>query len=72
MTKPDPGSSRINEDSTAVVVGGADFGLGQLYRQTSKREQAQEHLTIATTMYREMDMQFWLEQAEVEIKESTK
>ena len=34
-----------------------------------KREQAQEHLTTATTMYREMDMQFWLEQAEAEMRE---
>ena len=28
-----------------------------------------EHLTTATTMYREMDMAFWLEQAEAEMKE---
>jgi tetratricopeptide (TPR) repeat protein len=41
------------------------LGLGKLYRRTGKREQAQEHLTTATTMYREMDMGFWLEQAEV-------
>ena len=26
----------------------------------------QEHLTTATTMYREMDMQFWLERVEAE------
>src|SRR5262245_18407262 len=31
-------------------------GLGKLYRRTGKREQAQEHLTTATTMYREMEM----------------
>jgi hypothetical protein len=37
------------------------------YRPRSKREQAQDHLTTATTMYREMDMRFWLEQAEVEM-----
>ena len=42
------------------------LGLGKLYRRTGKREQAREHLTIATTMYREMDMRFWLEQAEGE------
>jgi len=41
------------------------LGLGKLYRLTGQREQAREHLTTATTMYREMDMQFWLEQAEV-------
>ncbi len=36
-------------------------------RVRGKREQAQEHLTMAVTMYREMDMRFWLEQAEVEM-----
>ena len=40
------------------------LGLGKLYRRTSGREQAQEHMTIATTMYREMGMTYWLEQAE--------
>ena len=28
-----------------------------------------EHLTTATTTYREMDMRFWLEAAEVETRE---
>ena len=37
-----------------------------LYRGTGKREQAQEHLTTATTMYREMDMRYWVEQAKRE------
>ena len=32
-------------------------------------EQAREHLTTAATMYREMDMRFWLEQAEAEMTE---
>jgi hypothetical protein len=40
-----------------------DLGLGKLYRRTGKREQAQEHLTTATTMYREMGMTYWLEKA---------
>ncbi len=29
-----------------------------------------EHLTTAMTMYREMAMQFWLEQAEAETRKS--
>ena len=33
-----------------------------------KREPVQEHLGTAATMYREMNMRFWLEQAEAEIK----
>ena len=36
-----------------------------LYRRTDKREQAREHLATATTMYREMEMTYWLEKAEV-------
>jgi predicted N-acetyltransferase YhbS len=43
------------------------LGLGKLYRRTGTREQAQEHLTTATTMYREVDMRFWLEKAEAEM-----
>src|SRR5262249_46088345 len=42
------------------------LGLGKLYRRTGKREQAHEHLTTATTMYREMGMTYWLEKAEAE------
>ncbi len=44
-------------------------GLGKLYQRTGKRQEAQEHLTTATTMYREMGMTYWLEQAEREMKE---
>jgi tetratricopeptide (TPR) repeat protein len=44
------------------------FGLGKLYRRIGKREPAREHLTTATAMYREMDMGFWLTQAEAEMR----
>ena len=50
------------------LVAHCHFGLGMLYRRTGKREQALEHVTAATTMYREMDMRFWLEQAEAELR----
>jgi tetratricopeptide (TPR) repeat protein len=46
------------------LVAHCHLGLGKLYQHTGKREHAGEHLTTATTMYREMDMRFWLEQAE--------
>ena len=49
------------------LVAHCHLGLGKLYRRTGKRDQAHEHLTAATTMYREMDMRFWLEQAEAEL-----
>jgi tetratricopeptide (TPR) repeat protein len=55
------------ERSMRPLVAHCHLGLGKLYRRTDKREQAQEHFTTATTMYREMDMRFWLEQAEVEL-----
>ncbi len=44
------------------------LGLGKLYRRTDKREQAQEHLSTATTMYREMGMTYWLEKADSEMR----
>ena len=49
------------------LVAHCHLGLGKLYRRTGKRQEAQEHLTTATTMYREMDMRFYLEQAEAEM-----
>ena len=51
------------------LVAHCHLALGKLYRRTGKREQAREHLTTATTMYREMDMTYWLEQAEAEMRE---
>jgi hypothetical protein len=53
------------------LVAHCHLGLGKLYRRTGKREQAHEHLTTATTMYREMDMRFWLEQVEAEMRDLT-
>ena len=49
------------------LVAHCHFGLGQLYRRTSDRVKAQEPLTTAATMYREMGMSFWLEKAEAEL-----
>jgi tetratricopeptide (TPR) repeat protein len=48
------------------LIAHCHLGLGKLYRRIGQREQAQEHLTTATTLYREMDMRFWLEQAEAD------
>jgi tetratricopeptide (TPR) repeat protein len=45
------------------------LGLGQLHQRGGRAEQAQTHLTTARTMFREMDMRFWLERAEAEAKE---
>src|SRR3990172_6544264 len=45
------------------LVAHCHLGLGKLSRRTGEREEAREHLTTATTMYREMDMRFWLDKA---------
>jgi hypothetical protein len=46
------------------LVAHCHLGLGKLYRRTGTREQAQEHVATATTLYRDMGMTYWLEQAE--------
>jgi len=51
------------------LVAHCHLGVGKLYQRTGRGEQAKEHLTTATTMYREMDMTYWLEQAEAEMRE---
>ena len=51
------------------LIAHCHLGLGKLYHRTDKHDRAQEHLTTATAMYRELDMRFWLEQAEAEMKE---
>jgi class 3 adenylate cyclase/tetratricopeptide (TPR) repeat protein len=44
-------------------------GLGKLDQRTGKSERAGEHVVAAMTMYREMGMTYWLEQAEAEMRE---
>ena len=51
------------------LVARCHLGLGKLSRRIGKRQEAQEHLTAAATMCREMGMQFWLEQAEAEMRQ---
>lgn len=51
------------------LVAHCHLGLSTAYRRTNRREQAQEHLTTATTMYRAMGMTYWLEKAEAEIRD---
>jgi tetratricopeptide (TPR) repeat protein len=40
------------------------YGLGRLYAQTGRAEQARAALTTAVDLYRAMEMTFWLPQAE--------
>src|SRR5262249_14208060 len=45
------------------------FGLSRIHRRRGDRERAEEHLTTAMAMYREMGMTYWLEQAAAEIRQ---
>ena len=64
-----PGAGARRAARHAPLVAHCHLGLGKLYRRTGKPELTQAHLTTATTMYREMDMRFWLEKAEAEMRE---
>jgi predicted ATPase/class 3 adenylate cyclase len=73
---PDPESAeghytqalaRAAELAMRPLAAHCHFGLGKLFHRTDDRAKAAEHLTIAATMYREMDMGFWLERAEAEL-----
>ncbi len=56
-----------NQLEMRPLVAHCHLGLGTLYRHTGDHAKACEHLSTATTMYREMDMGFWLEKAETEL-----
>ena len=58
------GLALADELSMRLLVAHCHLGLGKLYRRTGERDQAREHITTATTMYREMGMTYWLGQAE--------
>jgi len=51
------------------LVAHCHVGLRKLYRRAGKPQEAQEHFTTATTMYREMGMPFWLEKAKADAEE---
>jgi hypothetical protein len=46
------------------LVAHCHLGLGKLYQRAGDSVKTEEHLRTAATMYREMGMAFWLEQAE--------
>jgi tetratricopeptide (TPR) repeat protein len=48
------------------LVAHCHLGLGKLYRRAADDTKAEEHLTIAVSMYRGMDLGFWLQKVEAE------
>jgi class 3 adenylate cyclase/tetratricopeptide (TPR) repeat protein len=53
-----------SELSMRPLVAHCHLGLGELHRRAGDRTKAEQHLATATSMYREMGMSVWLEQAE--------
>ncbi|HEX9408364.1 MAG TPA: tetratricopeptide repeat protein [Methylomirabilota bacterium] len=49
------------------LIAKCHLGVGKLYRRNGDPQGALEQLSTATKMFREMDMRFWLEQAEAEM-----
>jgi class 3 adenylate cyclase/tetratricopeptide (TPR) repeat protein len=56
-----------DEGGLCPLLARCHSGLGRLYRRGGRRSAAQEHLAIATAMYRQMDMRSSVEQAEAEL-----
>jgi tetratricopeptide (TPR) repeat protein len=50
------------------LVAHCHLGFGRLYGRTTKRQEARERLTTATTMYRKMGMTYWREMAAAEMR----
>ena len=46
------------------------LGLGRLHQRGGELGKSGKHLETATAMYRDMDMGFWLDQAQSEMKTS--
>jgi hypothetical protein len=47
------------------------LGLGILYVKIGQREQAHTELSTAIELYRDMDMHFWLPQAEAALAQTS-
>ena len=51
------------------LVAHCHLHLGRLCRKADQQERARDHLTTATTMYREMGMRLWQDLAEAELRQ---
>jgi class 3 adenylate cyclase/tetratricopeptide (TPR) repeat protein len=51
------------------LVAHCHLGLGRLFHRMDKPKHAREHLTTATNTFRELNMGYWVEQAETDLKD---
>ena len=61
--------TRASDLGMRPLVAHCHLSLGTLYRRNGDAVKGREHLTTAITLYGEMGMRFWLEQAEAEMQE---
>jgi class 3 adenylate cyclase/tetratricopeptide (TPR) repeat protein len=61
--------TQATELGMRTLVAHCHFHLGRLCRQADQPERAREHLTTATTMYREMGMHLWSRRTEAEMRQ---
>lgn len=57
-------AARATELRMRPLLAHCRFGLGTLHRREGQRAKAEEHLGVATALYREMNMAFWLARVE--------
>jgi len=50
------------------LVAQCHLGLGRLYGQARRREEAERHLARAIESFRSLEMSLWLDQAEGEMR----
>ncbi|HTG51124.1 MAG TPA: hypothetical protein VL915_11575, partial [Gemmatimonadales bacterium] len=48
------------------LIAHCHLGLGQWYRRAGDPAKAHEHMAVARTLYRELDVTLWLAQVEAE------
>jgi class 3 adenylate cyclase/tetratricopeptide (TPR) repeat protein len=49
------------------LIAHCHLGLGELYRRTGQPQEAYDQLTTATTLYGDMDMDFWLKRGQADV-----
>jgi tetratricopeptide (TPR) repeat protein len=69
MERYDQALARAEELGMRPLVAHCHLGLGKLHRRTGQSHQAHAHLADATAIYRDLDMQFWLQEAAAEMRQ---
>jgi hypothetical protein len=65
LLQPDPGTRRgPGHARPCRVIAHCHLGLGRLNGRAGKQQPTREHFATAAAIYRDMDMPFWMEQAE--------